>query len=80
MGFTLGGLDELDDRTLRCLIAIDAERRRARRHSWLPVYRDGEPVGWTLDFMRRRADGFRGVMEFLIAAAALSFKEEGAGS
>jgi lysylphosphatidylglycerol synthetase-like protein (DUF2156 family) len=35
-------------------------------------------IGWTLDFMRRRADGFRPSMEFLIASAALSLKEEGA--
>jgi lysylphosphatidylglycerol synthetase-like protein (DUF2156 family) len=34
-------------------------------------------VGWTLDFMRRRGTGFRAGIEFLIASAALSFKEEG---
>ncbi|MBN9613046.1 MAG: DUF2156 domain-containing protein, partial [Actinobacteria bacterium] len=33
--------------------------------------------GWTLDLMRRREDGFGPVMEFLIGAAALQFKEEG---
>ncbi|GAP57351.1 uncharacterized protein Cgl0966/cg1103 [Arthrobacter sp. Hiyo1] len=27
--------------------------------SWLPVYRQGHIVGWTLDFMRRRSNGFR---------------------
>jgi phosphatidylglycerol lysyltransferase len=78
MGFTLGGLDELDDPRVRCLIALDADGTLHGITSWLPSYRAGEPVGWTLDFMRRGAEGFRGVMEFLIASAALGFKEEGA--
>lgn len=78
MGFTLGGLDELDDPGVRCLIALDADRTIHGITSWMPVYRDGEPIGWTLDFMRRRSTGFRGVMEFLIASAALGLKEEGA--
>jgi phosphatidylglycerol lysyltransferase len=46
--------------------------------SWLPVYQAGEAVGWTLDMMRRRPDRGNGLMEFLIASAALRFKEEGA--
>ncbi|WP_412541809.1 DUF2156 domain-containing protein [Longispora sp. K20-0274] len=78
MGFTLGSLTELDDPRVRCLVAVDAEGRVHGVTSWLPVYRDGEPVGWTLDFMRRGTTDFRGVMEFLIASAALGFKEEGA--
>ncbi|HEY0498686.1 MAG TPA: DUF2156 domain-containing protein [Kutzneria sp.] len=78
MGFTLGGLDELADRSVRCLIAVDADRTVHGVTSWLPVFEDGEPVGWTLDFMRRRGAGFRGVTEFMIASAALSLKEEGA--
>jgi lysylphosphatidylglycerol synthetase-like protein (DUF2156 family) len=78
MGFTLGGLDELDDPEVRCLVAVDAQRTVHGVTSWLPVYAEGVPIGWTLDFMRRRSAGFRGVMEFLIASAALGFKEEGA--
>ncbi len=82
MGFTLGGLDELEDPTVRCLIAVDADRTVHGVTSWMPCYRDGVPVGWTLDFMRRRtgADtaGFKGVMEFLIASAALDLQREGA--
>ncbi len=78
MGFTLGGLDELDDPDVRVLIAVDEQRVVHGLTSWMPVYEDGVPVGWTLDFMRRRSDGFRGVSEFLIASAALGFKEEGA--
>lgn len=78
MGFTLGGLDELADPQVRCLIAVDADRTVHGVTSWLPVHADGEVIGWTLDFMRRRSDGFRPVMEFLIATAAERFKQEGA--
>lgn len=79
MGWTLGGLDELDDPTVRCLIAVDEQWIVHGITSWLPVYRDGHPVGWTLDFMRRRGSSpFKGVMEFLIASAAQSVREEGA--
>jgi lysylphosphatidylglycerol synthetase-like protein (DUF2156 family) len=77
MGFTLGGLDELADRSVRCLVAVDRDRTVHGVTSWLPVYEDGEIVGWTLDFMRRRGAGFRGVTEFLIASAALSLRDEG---
>ncbi|MFC4604331.1 bifunctional lysylphosphatidylglycerol flippase/synthetase MprF [Rhodococcus kronopolitis] len=78
MGFTLGGTDQLDDPQVRCLIAVDDDRTVHGVTSWMPVYRDGEVVGWTLDFMRRRTEGFRPAMEFLIASAALLLAEEGA--
>jgi lysylphosphatidylglycerol synthetase-like protein (DUF2156 family) len=78
MGFTLGGMDELADREVRCLIAVDEDRTVHGIISWLPIYRDGKPVGWTLDFMRRRGDSFPGSMEFLIASSAMRFREEGA--
>ncbi|MEW1909755.1 DUF2156 domain-containing protein [Kitasatospora sp. NPDC085895] len=78
MGFTLGGLAELDDPAVRMLVAVDGDRTVHGLTSWMPVYAAGQPVGWTLDFMRRRSEGFSGVMEFLIASAALGFKEEGA--
>lgn len=82
MGFTLGGLDELEDPAVRCLIAVDAERTVHGVTSWMPCYSDGEPIGWTLDFMRRRtgsdATGFKGVMEFLIGTAALDLQAQGA--
>ncbi|MCF2530924.1 bifunctional lysylphosphatidylglycerol flippase/synthetase MprF [Yinghuangia soli] len=78
MGFTLGGLDELDDPRVRCLVAVDEEGRVHGITSWMPSYLDGEPIGWTLDFMRRGDTEFKGIMEFLIASAALGFKEEGA--
>ncbi|MDT7711248.1 MAG: phosphatidylglycerol lysyltransferase [Pseudonocardiales bacterium] len=78
MGFTLGGLDEFHDPDVRLLVAVDQERTVHGVTSWLPVRRGGVLVGWTLDFMRRRADGFNGVMEFLIASAATSCAAEGA--
>ncbi|MEO6881139.1 MAG: DUF2156 domain-containing protein [Mycobacteriaceae bacterium] len=78
MGFTLGTLSEVDDPEVRCLVAVDAVGRVHGITSWLPVHAHGEVVGWTLDFMRRRRDGFKPVMEFLIASAALRCKSEGA--
>lgn len=77
MGFTLGGLDELNDPEVRCLLAIDTQQQVHAVTSWLPVYRNGQIVGWTLDFMRRRSAGFRPAVEFLIASAAMSLKNEG---
>lgn len=79
MNFMLGGLDELNDPNIRCLVAVGADRKLHAITSWMPVYDSGRPVGWTLDLMRRNTEGtVRGVMEFLIATAALTFQEEGA--
>jgi lysylphosphatidylglycerol synthetase-like protein (DUF2156 family) len=76
MGFTLGGLDELDDDHIHCLIAVDGDHIVHGVTSWMPVYHEGIISGWTLDFMRRSATGFPGVMEFLIASAAIRFRDE----
>ena len=80
MGFMLGGLAELDDPDIRCLVAVGADRMVHGITSWMPVYAGGRPVGWTIDFMRRSPEPgtCRGVMEFLIATAAMAFREEGA--
>jgi phosphatidylglycerol lysyltransferase len=78
MRFTLGGVDELADDEVRCVLAIGADRTVHAVTSWLPVYRDGMVVGWTLDVMRRRSGSGNGVMDFLIASAALTFQAEGA--
>lgn len=77
MGFTLGGLDELRDPATRLLLAIDSDGTVQAVTSWLPVHRQGEVVGLTLDVMRRRKDGWRPAIDFLIARAALSAQEEG---
>ncbi|GAA4372857.1 DUF2156 domain-containing protein [Paeniglutamicibacter cryotolerans] len=77
MGFTLGGLAELADPEVRLLIALDRDGTLHGLTSWMPVYAQGEVTGWTLDFMRRRRDGFRPTMEFLIASAALGFQSQG---
>ncbi|MEC3980777.1 DUF2156 domain-containing protein [Amycolatopsis sp. H20-H5] len=80
MGFTLGGVDEAMDTGTRVGLAIDAEGVVHGVTSWMPVHCGANRVGgWTLDVMRRRAGGFRPVMEFLIASACLAFREEGAG-
>lgn len=77
MGFTLGGLAELDDPAVRLLVAEDGEGTVHGVTSWLPVHDAGAVVGLTLDVMRRRQDGFRPVVEFLIARAALDAQAEG---
>ncbi|MET4060567.1 phosphatidylglycerol lysyltransferase [Arthrobacter sp. UYP6] len=77
MGFTLGGLDEIDDPQVRCLLAVDRDGTVHGVTSWLPIYRDGRVVGWTLDFMRRRSSGFRSAMDFLIASAVSLLQDEG---
>ncbi|WP_427130584.1 bifunctional lysylphosphatidylglycerol flippase/synthetase MprF [Pseudarthrobacter sp. S9] len=74
MGFTLGGIDELDDDEVLCCLALDAGGQVQGVTSWLPVYDGGQLVSWTLDFMRRRGDAFPGVMEFLIASAVQELK------
>lgn len=77
MGFTLGGLDELRDPAVRLMLAVDEEGRIEGVTSWLPTFRDGVVVGWTLDFMRRRPGSINGVMEFLIAEAAIRMRDDG---
>ena len=69
MGFTLGGLDELMDHEVLCCLAVDGEGKVHGVTSWLPVYgRAGWSAGrWTS--CGGAADGFPGVMEFLIASA-----------
>jgi lysylphosphatidylglycerol synthetase-like protein (DUF2156 family) len=78
LGFTLGGIEQLYDDEVRCLLAVDGDGRLHAVTSWLPVHRQGRVVGWTLDMMRRRPDAVNGVMEFLVASAALRFQEESA--
>lgn len=79
MGFTLGGVEEALDPAVRVGLAVDAEGSVHGVTSWLPVFGAGDEIrGWTLDVMRRRPDGFRPVIEFLIASACQAFKEEGA--
>ena len=78
MGFTLGTLREAQDPEVRLHLAVAADGTVEGFTSWMPVSRDGEIVGWCLDLMRRRDEGeFRSVMEFLIGASAMQFKEEG---
>ncbi len=77
MGFTLGGVEELRDADVRMMIATDARGRVIGVTSWLPTWRDGTLIGWTLDFMRRDPDGMNGIMEFLIARCAELFRDQG---
>ena len=77
MGFTLGGIAELDTPETRLLLAVDTDGTVQGVTSWLPIYRSGEVIGLTLDFMRRREGGFRPVMEYLIGRAAQDAQAEG---
>ena len=78
MGFTLGGLPEMDDPAVRLLLAVDGDGRLHGVTSWLPVHRDGELVGLTLDVLRRGGGRpMPGVMEFLITRACLDAADEG---
>lgn len=79
LGFTLGGVDQAMDPRVRVGIAVDAAGAVHGVTSWLPILdHTGRPKGWTLDMMRRRADGFRPVVDFMIASACLAFRDEGA--
>lgn len=79
LGFTLGGVTEAMDPRVRVGIAVDEQGTVHGVTSWLPILgADGKPRGWTLDMMRRKTDGFRPVVEFLIAEACLTFQAEGA--
>ncbi|MCU1475604.1 MAG: hypothetical protein JWQ64_297 [Subtercola sp.] len=77
MGFTLGGVDELIDAEVRLMIALDADDEVLGVTSWLPTFREGVVVGWTLDFMRRRPDAVNGVMEFTLAETILRAQQAG---
>jgi lysylphosphatidylglycerol synthetase-like protein (DUF2156 family) len=80
MGFTLGGLPELVDPEVRLMLAIGADGRVHAVTSWLPRYRDGAVVGWTLDVMRRATDAMPGAMEFTIVSAIRRAAEDGVGT
>ncbi len=78
MGFTLGGIQELNDPEVALYLAIGRDGNLQAITSWLPSWTDGEVTGWTIDFMRRGDDSMPGIMEFVIASAALHMKGLGA--
>lgn len=78
MGFTLGGMEELKDPDVYLYLAIDGDQKVQAVTSWLPSWTDGRVTGWTIDFMRRGSDSMPGIMEFVIASAALHMKDLGA--
>jgi phosphatidylglycerol lysyltransferase len=77
MGFTLGGMDELKDPDVRLLLAFDPAGVLQAVTSWMPSWRDGRVVAYTIDFMRRADVSIPGIMEFVIASAALRMREDG---
>ncbi|MER6396719.1 DUF2156 domain-containing protein [Kitasatospora sp. NPDC001603] len=79
MGFTLGGVEEAMDPRMRVGLALEGDDHLHGVTSWMPVYGpDGVPQGWTLDMMRRRREGFRPVVEFMIASSCLALRDDGA--
>ncbi|MFI8082038.1 bifunctional lysylphosphatidylglycerol flippase/synthetase MprF [Kitasatospora sp. NPDC086009] len=79
MGFTLGGVEEAMDPRMRVGLALEGDEHLHGVTSWMPVYGpDGVPQGWTLDMMRRRREGFRPVVEFMIASSCLALRDDGA--
>lgn len=78
MGFTLGGMEELKDSDVGIFLAINKDGGIEATTSWLPSWTDGRITGWTIDFMRRSDGSMPGIMEFIIASAALHMKEQGA--
>lgn len=77
MGFTLGGVDEIKDRDVKLMLAVGPAGEIHAVTSWMPTYRDGDVVGYTIDFMRRADGSMNGTMEYLIASTALHLKELG---
>ena len=77
MGFTLGGIEEMEDPDTALLLAVDASGHLHAMTSWLPVFEGGRQVGLTLDVMRRDAGGFRPAVDFLIARALRGAAERG---
>lgn len=77
MGFTLGGIDEIKDRDVKLMLAIGPAGEIHAVTSWMPTFRDGEVIGYTIDFMRRADGSMSGTMEYLIASTALHLKELG---
>jgi len=75
MGFTLGGLEELKDDNVLLGLAVDRHGKVHAITSWLPVFHEGRVISRTLDIMRRNPQAFPGAMEFLIASAAIHFKD-----
>lgn len=71
MSFTLGTLEEMQIPGTQLLLAVDGEGAIHGVTSWLPVRENGALVGYTLDVMRRRDDGFRGVIELLVSEAMI---------
>jgi lysylphosphatidylglycerol synthetase-like protein (DUF2156 family) len=50
MGFTLGGLQQLDDPDVCCSVVLDSAGQVQAVASWLPPHQGGWLAGWSLDF------------------------------
>lgn len=75
MNFTLGGIEEIKDEEVLCFAAVDNSGVVHGVTSWLPVFREGKIISWTLDFIRRSDDAFKGITEFMVASAISEMKQ-----
>ena len=57
MGFTLGGVEQLNDPDVLLVLALDSEGHVHGVTSWLPVYRDGMAGGLHFGFHAARPRG-----------------------
>ena len=58
------------------LVLLDAEERPTAFLTFVPIFTEGQ--GWALDLMRKRSTLCPGAIEYLLAVALLTFKDEGA--
>ncbi len=77
-GFSLGTWENAERYAAeqRMLVLVDQSGRPAAFLTFVPIFATGG--GWALDLMRKRPSLCPGAMEFLLATAMQTFKEEGA--
>lgn len=77
-GFSLGTWAHAQRfaREQRCLVLQSPDGRPVALLTFAPIY--GGAGGWSLDLMRRLADTPPGAIEFLLATALQTFRDEGA--
>jgi phosphatidylglycerol lysyltransferase len=77
LGFTVGGLIELQDPEVKLMVGVSPSGAIVGLTSWLPIYEHGSVVGRTLEFMGRDSAAPNGITEFLIGSTALELALQG---
>ena len=76
LGFTLGNGRELNQGDVGVMLAVNQSQEIIGLTSWLPVYRNREIVGRTLETICRNSSGFSGLADFMIASSMKQFQAE----